>query len=425
MNESYENIESGLTSEGLRVLTGAPTITIFHDGMEKNKTKEGKEELWIKMTNAFSLGYIIVAGAHCEDSITESKLRKSLVAGHVYSVLGLFELPTGDKLIKLRNPWGDNEWKGAWSDLSPKWTEDLMKLVDHKPNSHDGVFWMDLQDYWDGFAETVICMDTNGKYSSKKQFCQADKETNLYKLKIKIPGSYFISLTHVNQRKGRKNNYDYPLARLFLAKGSIEVNEEIEFIEGKYFNDYYCHIQATLSANDYLIYTTHEWKSLNFRSFVLGCYGPDQPYIESLFQPTYPFLKKLYLSVVENKIKRGEIDHDEKQVQNSKKSMCLDLPPPPVFLKRSKTIDSPSLKIFKHYDMRIDEGYGYFYVKNKGSKKCRVEIKLEGSTEVWEVGGGEKKVIDLEAGVGEERIEVVEVGFEGYRLAYTEVEKIV
>ena len=388
--------------------------------MEKNQKKEGKEELWIKMTNAFSLNYIIVAGAHCQDSITESKLRKSLVAGHVYSILGLFELPTGDKLIKLRNPWGDNEWKGAWGDNSPKWTEDLMKLVEHKANSHDGVFWMDLQDYWDGFAETVICMDENSKYTSKKQLCQTDKETHLFKIIIKIPGSYCISLTHANRRKGRKQNFEYPLARLFLAKGSVEENQKIEFIEGKYFNDYYYHIQATLSADDYLIYTTHEWKSPNLRYFVLGCYGPDQPSIESLAFPTYPILEKFYLSVVENKIKSGELDLDEKQIQNN-----LDLPPPPMFLKRSKTNDTPSLKVFKHYDMRIDEGYGYFYAKNKGSKKCRVEIKLEGSTEVWEVGGGEKRDMNLEIGVGEEMIEVVEVGFEGFRLAYTEVEKIV
>lgn len=393
--------------------------------MEKNQKKEGKEELWIKMTNAFSSGYIIVAGAHCQDSITESKLRKSLVAGHVYSILGLLELPTGDKLIKLRNPWGDNEWKGAWGDNSPKWTEDLMKLVEHTQNTHDGVFWMDLKDYWDGFAETVICMDENSKYASKKQLCQADKETHLYKITIRNPGSYFISLTHANRRKGGKKDFEYPLARLFLAKGLVEENEEIEFIEGKYFSDYYFHIQAILSAGDYLIYTTHEWKSPNFRSFVLGCYGPDQPSIESLFLPTYPILQMLYLSVVESKIKRGELDSEEKLLKNKKQSVSLDLPPPPMFLKKSKTIDSPSLKVLKNYEMRIDEGYGYFYAKNQGSKKCRVEIKLEGSTEVWEIGGGEKKDISLEMGIGEERIEVVEVGFEGYRLAYTELERIV
>lgn len=50
-----------------------------------------------------------------------------LVAGHMYSILQVRRAGAtlgmgGVKLLKLRNPWGTFEWKGAWSDGSKEWT---------------------------------------------------------------------------------------------------------------------------------------------------------------------------------------------------------------------------------------------------------------------------------------------------------------
>jgi len=40
---------------------------------------------------------------------------KGLIAGHAYSVEE-FEEVNGTKVVRLRNPWGEGEWLGDWSN---------------------------------------------------------------------------------------------------------------------------------------------------------------------------------------------------------------------------------------------------------------------------------------------------------------------
>ena len=42
------------------------------------------------------------------------ELQPGLFRGHLYSILGCATTPSGQQLIKLRNPWGHSEWRGAW-----------------------------------------------------------------------------------------------------------------------------------------------------------------------------------------------------------------------------------------------------------------------------------------------------------------------
>lgn len=46
-----------------------------------------------------------------------------IMTGHAYGVLDVFEIKTPDRirphrLIRIRNPWGEMEWKGKWGDTS-------------------------------------------------------------------------------------------------------------------------------------------------------------------------------------------------------------------------------------------------------------------------------------------------------------------
>ncbi|OXB68319.1 hypothetical protein ASZ78_015259 [Callipepla squamata] len=63
-----------------------------------------------------------------------------------------------EKLVRLRNPWGEVEWTGAWSDNAPEWNyidpkqkQALDKQVD------DGEFWMAFSDFQRQFTRLEIC----------------------------------------------------------------------------------------------------------------------------------------------------------------------------------------------------------------------------------------------------------------------------
>lgn len=56
-------------------------------------------------------------GASCHKN---SGATKGIVGFHAYSLIGAVRKGR-HKLLKLRNPWGSGEWKGAWSDGDANW----------------------------------------------------------------------------------------------------------------------------------------------------------------------------------------------------------------------------------------------------------------------------------------------------------------
>ncbi|NXM07857.1 CAN3 protein, partial [Tyrannus savana] len=92
----------------------------------------------------------------------ETRMSCGLVKGHAYSVTALDEvLFKGEKLrlVRLRNPWGQVEWNGPWSDKSEEWNSvnEAEKIrLQHKV-VEDGEFWMPFQDFLRHFTKLEIC----------------------------------------------------------------------------------------------------------------------------------------------------------------------------------------------------------------------------------------------------------------------------
>ena len=95
---------------------------------------------------------VITAGTGAGDgNKTDTDANKvGLAYTHAFTLIGVLELSTGEKLVQMRNPWGSETYKGAWSDKSKKWTKKAMKETGHT-KADDGVFWIELADYVTNF----------------------------------------------------------------------------------------------------------------------------------------------------------------------------------------------------------------------------------------------------------------------------------
>ena len=59
--------------------------------------------------------------------------------------------------IKLRNPWGNIEWKCAYSNESKELTEKLKKEFNYT-NNKDGSFWMIEDDFIKYFTNIILLL---------------------------------------------------------------------------------------------------------------------------------------------------------------------------------------------------------------------------------------------------------------------------
>ena len=110
---------------------------------------------WAKMQEWLAEGYLV--GASTKDMPAEHSIA-GLVREHAYCILRTVDLPSSDKIMQVRNPWGVFEWAGDWSRTSPLWTPELIAQVQPGLDLADGSFWIGYKHFLENFETANVCM---------------------------------------------------------------------------------------------------------------------------------------------------------------------------------------------------------------------------------------------------------------------------
>lgn len=155
MYGSYESLKGGSTMEAMEDFTGGVG--------ECYETKSAPENLFNIMKKALDRGSMLGCSIDITSSAeSEAKTTTGLVKGHAYSITGLDEVNFRGKmiqLIRIRNPWGQVEWNGPWSDDSREWTyvDKAEKTRLQQDSADDGEFWMEFEDFKRNYDKVEIC----------------------------------------------------------------------------------------------------------------------------------------------------------------------------------------------------------------------------------------------------------------------------
>jgi hypothetical protein len=206
----FETIEGGDARESLNVLTGAPTELVKHE------TYAGKlDELWKILSTSDEKNYIMCTGAKNDNN--------GVLRAHAYTLIGTREENVNGRnvrLVQVRNPWGQGEWQGRWSDKDSVWTAELRTRFHHK-NADDGTFFMDFSDFAQVYAHTTICKVNDSYFYSSLEF-ESEQAVAVFEVTSKFVG--YLSATQLTTRLGKTFNAGFRQGQLMVTLYKRENN---------------------------------------------------------------------------------------------------------------------------------------------------------------------------------------------------------
>jgi len=240
----FAAIEGGFTGEGLEDLTGGVTTEVFSTDILE------KEHFWqeiLKVNEDFLFG--------CSSSVFWGRgYRRGIYEGHAYSIMKAVEVD-GKRLCLLRNPWGEGEWTGPWSDGSKEWTPEWMQKLNHRFGD-DGAFWMEYSDLlrkYQTFDRTRLFTDewkVTQQWTSmslpwsveynKTKFCFIlEKKANVVLVLSQLDDRYFAGLAgqyefELSFRVHRAGEEDYIVRSHGGYSMRRSVTAELELEAGEY-----------------------------------------------------------------------------------------------------------------------------------------------------------------------------------------------
>ncbi|RWA07014.1 hypothetical protein EKO27_g8098 [Xylaria grammica] len=160
----FGSLAGGWIGEGLEDLTGGVTTELLaSDILDLDEFWENEVS---KVNQEFLFG--------CSTGLLDGGYgdRNGIREGHAYVVMDARTLKSGERLVKLRNPWGKirkGVWEGPWSDGSKEWNQDVKEELGHQ-FGNDSVFWIRFEDMiekYQHFDRTRLFRDADWQCSQR------------------------------------------------------------------------------------------------------------------------------------------------------------------------------------------------------------------------------------------------------------------
>ena len=261
---SYVNAIEGSTSE---------VFDAFSDGTTEsfNIFEDEKNEIYDLLKKSNEDNDCVTTKASDDNSICNV----GLVPKRNYVVEDVKETPKGDKLIRLKNLWGNgDEWSGNWSNHSKKWTDELAKDfgVNEDNTLNEGKFWISIDDYVKYFKELTVCHinedyeNTNIKVHKKN--VTNDDSPHITKMIIHNDDTtVYVKLNEKSTRVPMKNGKTCKPALNYIIISDSDGN----FISGSHIEESYNATMANLNKGIYFILTDDNHRFItNSQAYVIS-----------------------------------------------------------------------------------------------------------------------------------------------------------
>ena len=132
LHGSYEALDGGNLSDALVDFTGGVSELVALESETGEKLYEEEErraELFSRLVEESAQHSLLCCAIRAGRGEEESRTEVGLVRGHAYGITDVRRVTLGDSgivgrlkrrekvnLVRLRNPWGEKEWTGAFSD---------------------------------------------------------------------------------------------------------------------------------------------------------------------------------------------------------------------------------------------------------------------------------------------------------------------
>ena len=246
INGSYYRTKDTDEADALAFLTGAPCEKVY-----SAQVKE--EDFGKRLAEVDSKNYIMIG--RCDSSL-DGKLYTDagLFKGFHYSLISVSMVNYNDKdtyVLRLRNPVGQYEWKGAWSDKWEGWNKKLRSKL-KAPDTDDGFFYMEISDYMKFFCVTSICQWVKG-YTSQAVIINKNAACIKFEVMENVNGFVGVCPFILSTLKDAKNIKERPVMSVMIAKCE---KDKLEYIGCTGSTWYEGHLELKLMQGTYLAFCT-------------------------------------------------------------------------------------------------------------------------------------------------------------------------